>query len=74
MQTREVQTPTNQWQWPRTGTMPVSCVLTPDGAMLLVADNGSSDVAVIRTNIPAPVLITLIPVGTAPRDIAVKMF
>ncbi|HKQ87464.1 MAG TPA: hypothetical protein VJS43_11940, partial [Candidatus Acidoferrales bacterium] len=74
VQTREVQTPTNQWQWPHVGTTPVSCVLTPGGDMLLVADSGSSDVAVIRTNIPTPVLITLIPVGAAPRDIAVKMF
>jgi YVTN family beta-propeller protein len=74
VQTREVQTPTNQWQWPRTGATPVSSVLTPGGEMLLVADSGSNDVAVIRTNIPTPVLITLIPVGTNPRDIAVKMF
>jgi hypothetical protein len=42
--------------------------------MLLVADSASSDIAVIRTNIPTPVLVTLIPVGTAPRDIAVKTF
>jgi DNA-binding beta-propeller fold protein YncE len=74
VQTREIEMPTNQWQWPRVGQSPTSCLLTPGGDMLLVADTASSDLAVIRTNIPLPVLVTLIPVGTAPRDLAVKMF
>lgn len=42
--------------------------------MLLVVDSESSDLAVIRTNIPNPVLVTLIPVGTAPGKIAVKIY
>jgi len=42
--------------------------------MLVVADSGSGDIAVIRTNVDQPKLVTLIPVGAAPRDLAVKMF
>ena len=40
--------------------------------MLLVADAASNDLAVIRTETGG--LITLIPVGPKPRDIAIKVF
>jgi len=43
-----------------------------EAAMLLVADQSSDDVAVIRTRTDS--LITLIPVGAQPERIAVKMF
>ncbi len=40
--------------------------------MLLVVDQGSNDLAVIRTLTGG--LITLVPVGQGPRDLAVKAF
>jgi YVTN family beta-propeller protein len=46
--------------------------LTPGDDMLLVVDSQSNDLAVVRTATSG--LITLIPVGQRPRDIAIKMF
>jgi YVTN family beta-propeller protein len=40
--------------------------------MLLVVDTASNDLAVIRVKTSS--LITLIPVGSHPRDLAIKMF
>jgi YVTN family beta-propeller protein len=54
------------------GQNPRTCLLTPGGDILLVVDTTSNDLAVIRTKTSA--LITLIPVGARPRDIAVKVF
>ena len=64
------------------GEQPGASALTPGGDMLLVADQGSDDVAVVRTlaapaTTPAPPPrgpITLVPVGGHPRDLALKVF
>lgn len=54
------------------GQAPGTCQISPGGDILLVADAASNDVAVIRTQTSS--LVTLIPVGSAPRDIAIKEF
>ena len=54
------------------GQDPRTCLLTPGGDLLLVVDTASNDLAVVRAKTSA--LITLIPVGVRPRDIAVKVF
>ena len=54
------------------GQDPGTCLLTPGGDMLLVVDSASNDLAVLRAKTGG--LITLIPVGPRPRDIAVKIF
>jgi DNA-binding beta-propeller fold protein YncE len=65
---RQVQRPITVGQDPHTS------LLTPGGDILLVVDSASNELAVIRTNTPTPRLITLIPVGQRPRDLAVKIF
>jgi YVTN family beta-propeller protein len=54
------------------GQNPRTCLLTPGGDILLVVDTTSNDLAVIRAKTSS--LITLIPVGARPRDIAIKVF
>ena len=54
------------------GQQPGPLAFTPGGDMLLVADTQSNDLAVVRTATGG--LITLIPVGAHPRDIAIKEF
>jgi YVTN family beta-propeller protein len=54
------------------GQRPGQLALTPGDDMLLVVDSQSNDLAVVRTATSG--LITLIPVGQRPRDIAIKMF
>jgi YVTN family beta-propeller protein len=54
------------------GQAPRTCVLTPGGDILLAVDTASNDLAVIRAKTGS--LITLIPVGSAPRDLAVDLF
>jgi YVTN family beta-propeller protein len=44
----------------------------PEENLLIVANEGSGDVAVIRVRTNS--LLTMIPVGTGPKDVAVKMF
>lgn len=56
----------------RVGRRPGVSRLTPDEELLLVVNQQSDDVAVIRTR--TQTLLTLIPVGPAPRDLAVKLF
>jgi YVTN family beta-propeller protein len=64
------------------GQRPGAMALTPNQDLLLVVDEGSNDVAVIRTrdirrgeNLRKPVPpLTLIPVGNSPRDVAIKLF
>jgi DNA-binding beta-propeller fold protein YncE len=68
IQVRQVQRPITVGQDPRTS------MLTPGGDMLLVVDAASNDLAVIRANTPTPRLVTLIPVGQSPRDLAIKVF
>jgi len=54
------------------GQQPGPLTFTPGGDMLLVVDTQSNDLAVVRTATGG--LITLIPVGAHPRDIALKEF
>jgi YVTN family beta-propeller protein len=63
---RQAQRPITVGQDPRTSR------LTPGGDILLVVDAASNDLAVIRAKTSS--LITLIPVGTKPRDLAIKVF
>ena len=44
----------------------------PEENLLIVVNEGSGDVAVIRVRTNS--LLTMIPVGTGPKDVAVKMF
>ena len=44
----------------------------PNENLLIVVNEGSSDVAVIRVRTNS--LLTMIPVGSAPKDLAVKLF
>jgi len=55
-----------------TGSNPGPCALDPSGDLLLVANEGSADLAVIRVRSQS--LITMIPVGTRPRSLAIKLF
>lgn len=58
-----------------TGSHPDAIAFSADQHLLLVADAGSSDVAVIRTQSKdGPSLVTLLPAGMNPNDIVVKTF
>ena len=58
-----------------TGSHPDALAFSADEHLLLVADSGSADVTVIRTNGPGgPTLFTLLPAGAQPNDIVVKSF
>jgi YVTN family beta-propeller protein len=46
----------------------------PEGNLLPVMDEGSDDLAIIRTRTNANSLLTLVAVGDKPRDVAVKLF
>ncbi len=46
--------------------------LTPEGNLLLVVNEGSNDLAIVRTRTNS--MLTLVAVGQRPRDVAVKMF
>lgn len=54
------------------GRSPGASRLTPDEELLLVVNEDSDDLAVIRVRTQS--LLTLIPVGPAPRDLAIKLF
>ncbi len=54
------------------GQRPLAARLTPEDNLLLVVNEGSNNLAVIRTRTNS--LMTLIPVGLRPRDVAVKIF
>jgi YVTN family beta-propeller protein len=59
----------------RTGSRPDALAFSTDEHLLLVADSGSSDLAVIRTQSKdGPSLVTLLPAGNGPNDLAVKSF
>ena len=59
----------------RTGSRPDALAFSADEHLLLVADSGSADVAVVRTNGPAgPTLFTMLPAGPQPNDIVIKAF
>jgi YVTN family beta-propeller protein len=46
--------------------------MTPGGDLLLVVNEDSDDLAVIRPRTAS--LLTLVPVGSHPTDLAVKVF
>ncbi len=54
------------------GRRPGASALTPGEDLLLVVNEESNDLAVIRTRTQS--LLTLIPVGLEPRDLVVKLF
>lgn len=59
----------------RTGSRPDAMALSADERLLLVADSGSADVAVIRTNSAGgPTLFTLLPAGPQPNDVVTLAF
>jgi YVTN family beta-propeller protein len=55
-----------------TGRHPGPCAIDPSGDLLLVANEDSADLAVIRVRTQS--LITMIPVGSRPRSLAIKLF
>jgi YVTN family beta-propeller protein len=55
-----------------TGRNPGPCALDPSGDLLLVANEDSGDLSVIRVRTQS--LITMIPVGARPSSIAIKLF
>ena len=59
---------------PNVGSRPGVCELVPSGDLLLAVDEGSNDLAVIRIRQQDLVLITLVPVGNSPRDLAIKLY
>jgi len=56
----------------RIGERPGVCRLTPGEDLLLVVNEGSGNLAVIRARTHS--LLTMVPVGSRPRDLAVKVF
>jgi YVTN family beta-propeller protein len=59
----------------RTGSRPDAIAFSADEHLLLAADSGSGDVAVIRNQSDAaPTLLTMLPAGIQPNDIVVKAF
>jgi YVTN family beta-propeller protein len=55
-----------------TGRHPGPSALDPSGDLLLVVNEDSNDVAVIRVRTQS--LITMIPVGSHPSSLAIKLF
>jgi YVTN family beta-propeller protein len=55
-----------------TGRGPGPCALDPNGDLLLVADEDSGDLTVIRVRTQS--LITMIAVGVRPSSLAIKLF
>jgi YVTN family beta-propeller protein len=58
----------------RAGSHPDALALSADEHLLLAADSGSGDVAVIRTGNGNPTLFTLLPAGPQPNDIVTMAF
>jgi len=60
----------------RTGSRPDALALSNDEHLLLVADTGSADTAMIRTQNSdgRPTLFTLLPAGAQPNDLVIKAF
>jgi len=58
------------------GQSPGALVFSPGEkpSLLLVANQGSGDISVIRVRSDGQSLLTMIPVGDRPQDIAVKLF
>jgi YVTN family beta-propeller protein len=59
----------------RTGSRPDALAFSADEHLLLIADSGSADVAVIRTQSKnGPSMVTLLPAGNQPNDLVTKAF
>lgn len=59
----------------RTGSNPDAVAFSADEHLLLVANTGTGDVAMIRTTgKDGPGLVTMLPAGRHPNDIAIKAF
>ncbi len=59
----------------RTGSRPDALAFSADEHLLLVADSGAADIAVIRTvSKDGPTLFTMLPGGAHPNDVVVKSF
>ncbi len=59
----------------RTGSRPDALAFSTDQHILLVADSGGTDIAVIRTQAKdAPTLFTMLPAGGHANDLVVKSF
>ncbi|HEY2461057.1 MAG TPA: hypothetical protein VGI16_09620 [Candidatus Acidoferrum sp.] len=56
------------------GQSPAAVRFDPAENLLLVVNQGSGDLSVIRIRSDRPSLLTMIPVGDRPQDLAVKMF
>ena len=56
------------------GQSPDAVRFDPDENLLLVVNHDSGDLAVIRARFDNQSLLTMIPVGDHPQDIAVKLF
>jgi DNA-binding beta-propeller fold protein YncE len=58
------------------GQLPGALAFSPGEkpSLLLVANQGSGDISVIRVRSDGQSLLTMIPVGDRPQDIAVKLF
>jgi YVTN family beta-propeller protein len=54
------------------GHSPGACQLDPSGELLLVVNHDSNDLAVIRVRTSS--LLTMVPVGAHPSDVAVLRF
>jgi YVTN family beta-propeller protein len=54
------------------GRDPVTCKMDPSGELLLVANQESNDLAVIRLRTSS--LLTMVPVGSHPTDIVALLF
>jgi YVTN family beta-propeller protein len=58
----------------RTGSGPDAIAFSADEHLLLVANSRTGDVAIIRTQGTEPALVTMLPAGAHPNDIAIKKF
>ena len=58
----------------RTGSGPDAIAFSADEHLLLVADSHTGDVAIFRTQGTEPALVTMLPAGGHPNDIAIKAF
>jgi YVTN family beta-propeller protein len=58
----------------RVGEGPDALAFSAEGHLLFVADAQSGDIAVVRTDVPHPWLMTLFPAGRKPSGIAILAF
>jgi DNA-binding beta-propeller fold protein YncE len=56
------------------GTTPDTIRFDPEENLLLVVNRGSGDLSVIRARLGDQSLLTMIPVGDRPQELAVKLF